>query len=155
MNQELQIRNSTSDFLIFTKQHSEDGINVRIEDETIWLTQEGIATLFDKGRTTIVEHIKNIYSTGELSQEATCRKIRQVRMEGVREVIREQPFYNLDMVISVGYRVDSIRATQFRQWATTQTYAESEFEKYRVIQDAIYTSDFDLFAQAIEQTKRN
>ena len=118
MNQELQIRNSTSDFLIFTKQRSEDGINVRIEDETIWLTQEGIATLFDKGRTTIVEHIKNIYSTGELSQEATCRKIRQVRMEGVREVIREQPFYNLDMVISVGYRVDSIRATQFRQWAT-------------------------------------
>lgn len=114
MNQELQIRNSTSDFLIFTKQHSEDGINVRIEDETIWLTQEGIATLFDKGRTTIVEHIKNIYSTGELSQEATCRKIRQVRMEGVREVIREQPFYNLDMVISVGYRVDSIRATHFR-----------------------------------------
>lgn len=118
MTNELQIRNSTSDFLIFTKQHSEDGINVRIEDETIWLTQEGIATLFDKGRTTIVEHIKNIYATGELSQEATCRKFRQVRIEGNREVTREQPFFNLDMVISVGYRVDSIRATQFRQWAT-------------------------------------
>ncbi len=118
MTDELQIRNSTSDFLIFTKQHSEDGINVRIEDETIWLTQEGIATLFDKGRTTIVEHIKNIYATGELSQEATCRKFRQVRIEGNREVTREQPFFNLDMVISVGYRVDSIRATQFRQWAT-------------------------------------
>ena len=118
MNNELQIRNSTSDFLIFTKQHSENGINVRIENETIWLTQEGIATLFDKGRTTIVEHIKHIYATGELSQEATCRNFRQVRIEGNREVTREQPFYNLDMVISVGYRVDSIRATQFRQWAT-------------------------------------
>lgn len=118
MTNELQIRNSTSDFLIFTKQHSENGINVRIEDETIWLTQEGIATLFDKGRTTIVEHIKHIYATGELSQEATCRNFRQVRIEGNREVTREQPFYNLDMVISVGYRVDSIRATQFRQWAT-------------------------------------
>lgn len=118
MTNELQIRNSTSDFLIFTKQHSEDGINVRIEDETIWLTQEGIATLFNKGRTTIVEHIKNIYATEELSQEATCRKFRQVRIEGNREVTREQPFFNLDMVISVGYRVDSIRATQFRQWAT-------------------------------------
>lgn len=115
MNNELQIRNSTSDFLIFTKQHSENGINVRIENETIWLTQEGIATLFDKGRTTIVEHIKHIYATGELSQEATCRNFRQVRIEGNREVTREQPFYNLDMVISVGYRVDSIRATQFRQ----------------------------------------
>lgn len=118
MDNELQIRNSTTDFLIFTKQHSEDSINVRIEDETIWLTQEGIATLFDKGRTTVVEHIKNIYDSGELLQEATCRKFRQVRIEGNREVTREQLFFNLDMVISVGYRVDSIRATQFRQWAT-------------------------------------
>ena len=115
MNQELQIRNSTSDFLIFTKQHSEDGINVRIEDETIWLTQEGIATLFDKGRTTIVEHIKNIFSSGELEKDRVCRYFRQTASDGKNYNIQ---FYNLDMVISVGYRVDSIRATQFRQWAT-------------------------------------
>ena len=115
MNQELQIRNSTSDFLIFTKQHSEDGINVRIEDETIWLTQEGIATLFDKGRTTIVEHIKNIFSSGELEKDRVCRNFRQTASDGKNYNIQ---FYNLDMVISVGYRVDSIRATQFRQWAT-------------------------------------
>lgn len=115
MAEELQIRNSTSDFLIFTKQHSEDGINVRIEDETIWLTQEGIATLFDKGRTTIVEHIKNIFSSGELEKDQVCRIFRQTASDG--KVYNVQ-FYNLDMVISVGYRVDSIRATQFRQWAT-------------------------------------
>lgn len=115
MENKLQIRNSTSDFLIFTKQHSEDGINVRIEDETIWLTQEGIATLFDKGRTTIVEHIKNIFSSGELEKDQVCRIFRQTASDG--KVYNVQ-FYNLDMVISVGYRVDSIRATQFRQWAT-------------------------------------
>ena len=115
MAEELQIRNSTSDFLIFTKQHSEDGINVRIEDETIWLTQEGIATLFDKGRTTIVEHIKNIFLSGELDQNQVCRDFRQTASDGKSYNVH---FYNLDMVISVGYRVDSIRATQFRQWAT-------------------------------------
>lgn len=115
MDNELQIRNSTSDFLIFTKQHSEDSINVRIEDETIWLTQEGIATLFDKGRTTVVEHIKNIFLSGELDQNQVCRDFRQTASDGKSYNVH---FYNLDMVISVGYRVDSIRATQFRQWAT-------------------------------------
>lgn len=84
MNQIAQIRNSTADFLIFTKQVGEDGISVRIEDETIWLTQESIAQLFDKARTTIVEHIQSIYKSGELSPEATCRKFRQVRQEGER-----------------------------------------------------------------------
>lgn len=115
MNEERTIRNSTVDFLIFTKQSSEEGISVRVEDETIWLTQQSIATLFDKGRTTITEHIKDIYASGELSQEATCRKFRQVGSTG-QEYWPQ--FYNLDMVISVGYRVNSIRATQFRQWAT-------------------------------------
>jgi len=118
MDNELTIRNSTADFIIFVKQAGEEGIQVRVEGETIWMTQDGIATLFDKARTTIVEHIQNIYNSGELLQEATCRKFRQVRMEGTRSVEREIPFYNLDLIISVGYRVDSIRATQFRQWAT-------------------------------------
>lgn len=118
MDESLQIRNSTADFLIFTKQVGEEGINVRVEDESVWLPQEGIAKLFDKARTTITEHIQNIFASGELTPEATCRKYRQVRQEGDRMVNREIPYYNLDMIISVGYRVDSIRATQFRQWAT-------------------------------------
>jgi len=118
MNDELTIRNSTTDFIIFARQAGENGIQVRVEGETIWMTQEGISTLFDKARTTIVEHIQNIFTSGELLPEATCRKFRQVRTEGARQVEREIPFYNLDLIISVGYRVDSIRATQFRQWAT-------------------------------------
>lgn len=118
MEKELQIRNSTTDFLVFTRQNGEEGINVRIEGETVWLTQDGIAMLFDKARTTITEHIRNIYQSGELQEEATCRKFRLVQQEGDRMVQRAPQFYNLDMIISVGYRVDSLRATQFRQWAT-------------------------------------
>lgn len=118
MGKELQIRNSTADFLVFTRQNGEEGINVRIEGETVWLTQDGIAMLFDKARTTITEHIRNIYQSGELQEEATCRKFRLVQQEGDRMVQRAPRFYNLDMIISVGYRVDSLRATQFRQWAT-------------------------------------
>lgn len=113
MPKDLQIRNSTADFLIFTKQNGEDGINVRVEGESLWITQSGMATLFDKSRSTIIEHIGQIYRTGELEESATCRKFRQVQQEGDRQVSRDIPFYNLDMIISVGYRVNSIKATQF------------------------------------------
>lgn len=115
MTQDKEIRNSTMDFLIFTRQTGGDGISVHVEDETIWVTVESIAKLFDKARTTIVEHIGNIYATGELQKETTCRKFRHMGANG-QEYWPQ--FYNLDMIISVGYRVDSIRATQFRQWAT-------------------------------------
>lgn len=115
MEKELQIRNSTADFLVFTRQNGEDGINVRIEDETVWLTQDGIAMLFDKARTTITEHIRNIYQSGELDENRVCRKFRHTASDGKNYNVS---FYNLDMIISVGYRVDSLRATQFRQWAT-------------------------------------
>lgn len=118
MPSELLIRNSTVDFLVFTKQAGEDGINVHVEDETVWVTIEAISKLFDRARTTITEHIQNIYSSGELDKGATCRKFRQVQKEGDRIISRNTDHYNLDMIISVGYRVDSIRATQFRQWAT-------------------------------------
>lgn len=100
---------------------SEDGltnVNVRLEDETIWLTQQQMAELFQTSRTNVVEHIGNIYSDGELNQDSTCRNFRQVRKEGDREVAREIPHYNLDMVISLGYRVKSSVATRFRIWAT-------------------------------------
>ena len=87
-------------------------------DETVWLSQQQMAELFQTPRTNVVEHIKHIYEEGELEEESTCRKFRQVRKEGNREVSRELPFYNLDMIISLGYRIKSITATNFRRWAT-------------------------------------
>ena len=93
-------------------------LDVRMEDETVWLTQQQMAELFQTSRTNVVDHIKNIYEEGELDENSTCRKFRQVRMEGSRQVTRELPFYNLDMIISLGYRVKSSTATHFRKWAT-------------------------------------
>lgn len=114
----LSIRNSTAEFLIFELQSKQDSIEVRYEDETIWLTQKMMATLFDVTAPTINEHLKNIFASGELDEKATIRKFRIVQTEGTRQVNREVDHYNLDAVISVGYRVNSIRATQFRRWAT-------------------------------------
>jgi hypothetical protein len=113
------IRNSTAEFLIFTAQQGEDGIEVRVEGETVWLTQKGISELFDVDVSTVNEHLKNIYKSGELGETATIGKFPIVQKEGNREVKREVQFYNLDAIISVGYRVNSKRATQFRQWATS------------------------------------
>ena len=104
---------------------SEDGnirLDVRLEDKTVWLTQQQMAELYGSSRTNVVEHIKHIYEEGELQENATCRKFRQVRQEGNREVAREIPYYNLDMIISLGYRVRSITATRFRQWATERLH---------------------------------
>ncbi len=112
------IRNSTVEFLIFTSTAGEDSIEVRYEDETIWLSQKMMAALFDVTVPTISEHLKNIYESGELTREATIRKFLTVQTEGDREVSRTLDYYNLDAIISVGYRVNSRRATQFRQWAT-------------------------------------
>jgi hypothetical protein len=117
-DKELQIRNSTAEFLIFTAQSGADGIEVRYEDETIWLTQKLMAALFDVTIPTVNEHLKNIFAQEEITPDATIRKFRTVRMEGRREVTRSIDYYNLDAIISVGYRVNSKRATQFRQWAT-------------------------------------
>ena len=112
------IRNSTAEFLIFTGQAGEQSIEARYEDETVWLTQKLMATLFDVDVRTVNEHLKNIYTQQELTPEATIRKFRIVQKEGNRQVSREVDYYNLDAIISVGYRVNSVRATQFRQWAT-------------------------------------
>lgn len=112
------IRNSTVEFLIFTSAAGEDSIEVRYEDETIWLSQKMMAALFDVTVPTINEHLKNIYESDELTREATIRKFLIVQTEGDREVSRTLDYYNLDTIISVGYRVNSRRATQFRQWAT-------------------------------------
>ena len=112
------IRNSTAEFLIFTDQAGEKNIEARYESETIWLTQKLMAALFDVDVRTVNEHLKNIYSQQELSADSTIRKFRIVQKEGSRNVSRDVDFYNLDAIISVGYRVNSVRATQFRQWAT-------------------------------------
>lgn len=111
----LQIRNSTAEFLIFTKQAGENSIEVRVEDETVWLTQKLIGVLFEKGRSTITEHLKNIFETGELAENSVCREFRHTAEDGKEYVTK---FYNLDAIIAVGFRVNSVRATQFRQWAT-------------------------------------
>lgn len=106
--------------LLFYK--SEDGsiqLNVRLEKDTVWLTQSQISNLFGVDRTVIVKHIRNIYKSEELCEDATCAKNAQVQEEGGRMVRRTMPYYNLDMIISVGYRVNSKNATQFRQWATS------------------------------------
>ena len=112
------IRNSTAEFLIFTSQAGDQSIEARYEDETVWLSQKLMASLFDVDVRTINEHLKNIYAQQELSTAATIRKFRIVQTEGSRQVTRQIDFYNLDAIISVGYRVNSVRATQFRQWAT-------------------------------------
>ncbi len=114
----LMIRNSTAEFLTFELQSKQDSIEVRYEDETIWLTQRMMSELFDVSTKTINEHLQNIYASGELDREATTRKFRIVQTEGTRQVNREVDHYNLDAVISVGYRVNSIKATEFRRWAT-------------------------------------
>ena len=109
------IRNSTAEFLIFTGQSGEQSIEARYEDETIWLSQKLMAQLFDVDVRTVNEHLKNIYDQVELAREATIRNFRIVQTEGKRKVSRNVDFYNLDAIISVGYRVNSVRATQFRQ----------------------------------------
>jgi prophage maintenance system killer protein len=105
------------EILLYKTPEGETEIDVKLEEETVWLTPNQMATLFDKARPTILEHIKNTYNEGELSQESTCRKFRQVQKEGKRTVTREIEHYNLDVIISVGYRVKSKRGTQFRIWA--------------------------------------
>jgi len=111
----LQIRNSTAEFLVFTAQAGENSIEVRVEDETVWLTQKLIGVLFDVDVRTISEHLQNIFKSGELEQASVIRKFRNTAEDGKQYMTN---FYNLDAIISVGYRVNSQRATQFRQWAT-------------------------------------
>ena len=119
MEKRREIRNSTAEFLIFQIEGKEQGIEVYYKDKTVWCTQKAMSILFDCSTDNVGVHLQNIYETQELSKEATTEKISVVRQEGNRNVNRTLQFYNLDAVISVGYRVNSIRATQFRQWATS------------------------------------
>ena len=118
MTKKFEIRNSTAEFLIFQIEGKEDGVQVVYHNESVWCTQKAMAQLFDCSTDNIGLHLKNIYDTGELTQEATTENFSVVQNEGERKVNRKLKFYNLDAIISVGYRVNSTRATQFRQWCT-------------------------------------
>ena len=115
-NKKLQIRNSTAEFLIFTNQVKEDGIEVMVKDETVWLSQKLIALLFEVDRTVITKHLKNIFDTHELEEDSVCAFFAHTAEDGKNYNTK---YYNLDAIISVGYRVNSKRATAFRQWATS------------------------------------
>ena len=142
----LQIRNSTADFLIFTKQAGEDGIEVRVSGESVWLTQKGMARLFDCSKDNIGLHLKNIYASGELEESATTEESSVVQSEGTRKITRKVKFYNLDAIISVGYRINSVRATQFRQWATNvlRTFAMQGYvlDKSRLENGQIFDEEY-------------
>ncbi|MBR5735641.1 MAG: virulence RhuM family protein [Bacteroidales bacterium] len=112
------IRNSTAEFLIFQAEAKEQGVEVMYADETIWCTQKAMAALFDVGVPAISKHLANVFETGELDEDATISKMETVQQEGSRSVKRTVVMYKLDAIIAVGYRVNSIRATQFRQWST-------------------------------------
>ncbi|MBO4906750.1 MAG: virulence RhuM family protein [Bacteroidaceae bacterium] len=114
-----EIRNSTAEFLIFQAETKEQGVEVMYADETIWCTQKAMATLFDVRVPAISKHLANIFDSGELKEDATISKMETVHQEGNRKVKRLVVMYSLDAIIAVGYRVNSIRATQFRQWATS------------------------------------
>ena len=105
--------------VLYTAEDNSIQLDVKLENDTVWLSQQQMAMLFDTDRTSILRHINNIYKSEELDEVSTCAKIAQVRLEGKRQVERTIPFYNLDMIISVGYRVNSKNATRFRKWATS------------------------------------
>ena len=151
----LQIRNSTVDFLVFTKDAHEDGIEVRVQDHDVWLTQKAIAQLFDVDRSVVTKHLKNVYESGELSEDATCANFAQVADNGKTYHYK---FYSLPAIIAVGYRINSGRATQFRQWATKvlDTFTKQGYvlDKSRLINGQIFDEDyFDHLISEIQEIR--
>jgi hypothetical protein len=154
-DRQFQIRNSTADFLIFSKENSAETLEVRIQGENVWMTAEVIAKLYGKARSTILEHLKGIYLDGEQEENATCRKFRQVAKN---EKTYEIKHYNLEAIIAVGYRVKSDEAIHFRQWATrvlkaytTQGYL---LDKERLKNDQIFdASYFDHLLEEIQEIR--
>lgn len=150
-----QIRNSTVDFLVFTRDAHEDGIEVRVQDQDVWLTQKAIAQLFEVDRSVVTKHLKNVYESGELSEAATCANFAQVADNGKTYHYK---FYALSAIIAVGYRVNSGRATEFRQWATkvlsTFTRQGYVLDKDRLINGQIFDEDyFDHLISEIQEIR--
>jgi hypothetical protein len=149
------IRNSTAEFLIFTGQAGEQSIEARFEDSSIWLTQKLMAELFHVQPQNITQHLKNIYAEGEVQEAATCKDFLQVRTEGGRQVKRQQKHYNLDAIISVGNRVNSLRATQFRQWAT-RVLRDFAIKGYVIDRERMENGSFlgeDYFERLLEEIR--
>ena len=151
----LQIRNSTVDFLVFTRDAKEEGIEVRVQDGDVWLTQMAVSKLFDVDRSVVTKHLQNIFTEGELSEESTCANFAQVADNGKTY---QYKFYNLSAIIAVGYRINSQRATQFRQWATKvlQTFAKQGYvlDKSRLINGQIFDEDyFDHLISEIQEIR--
>ena len=139
----IQIRNSTVDFMVFTKDAGSDSIEVRIQDGDVWLTQKAISMLFDVDRTVVTKHLKNIFETGELDENSTCANFAQVADNGKTY---QYKFYSLSAIIAVGYRTNSERALQFRQWATKvlDTFTKQGYvlDKNRLINGQIFDEDY-------------
>ncbi len=159
-DRKLQIRNSTAEFLVFTNKNKTSTIEVRYEEGSIWLSQKLMAELFDVEVNTINYHLKEIYKSLEIQEDGTIRKFRIVQQEGKRQVNRDVDFYNLDAIISVGYRVNSVRATQFRQWATQvlREYAIKGYvlDKQRMENGAFLDEDyFEHLLEEIREIRRN
>ena len=153
--EKLKIRNSTVDFLIFTKDAQEDGIEVRVQDHNIWLTQKAIGQLFDVDRSVVTKHLKNVFDSGELSEKAVCAKFAQTADDGKTY---QYKFYALAAIIAVGYRINSKRATQFRQWATKvlDSFTKQGYvlDKARLINGQIYGEDyFDHLISEIQEIR--
>lgn len=152
---EIQIRNSTVDFLVFTRDSGEDGIEVRVQNHDVWLTQKAIAQLFDVDRSVVTKHLRNIFSEGELQQNSTCANFAQVADNGKTY---QYKFYSLAAIIAVGYRINSERATQFRQWATKvlDTFTKQGYvlDKNRLINGQIFDEDyFDHLISEIQEIR--
>ncbi|WP_331000460.1 virulence RhuM family protein [Pectinatus frisingensis] len=154
-NNKLQIRNSTVDFLVFTMDAKEDGIEVRVQDNDVWLTQKAIGQLFNVDRSVATKHLKNIFDSGELDENTTCANFAQVADNGKTY---QYKFYALSAIIAVGYRINSGRATQFRQWATKvlDTFAKQGYvlDKSRLINGQIFDEDyFDHLVSEIQEIR--
>lgn len=143
MDKEIQIRNSTVDFLVFTRDSGEDGIEVRVQDHDVWLTQKAIAQLFDVDRSVVTKHLKNVFAENELDENSVCAKFAQTADDGKTY---QYKFYSLAAIIAVGYRTNSERATQFRIWATKviDTFTKQGYvlDKNRLINGQIFDEDY-------------
>lgn len=151
----LQIRNSTVDFLVFTRDAREEGIEVRVQDQDVWLTQKAIGQLFDVDRSVVTKHLKNIFESGELVENSVCAKFAQTADDGKTY---QYKFYSLSAIITVGYRINSDRATQFRQWATKvlDTFTKQGYvlDKNRLVNGQIFDEDyFDHLISEIQEIR--
>lgn len=155
MGNEIKVRNSTVDFLVFTRDAGEDGIEVRIQNQDVWLTQKAIGQLFDIDRSVVTKHLNNIFKDGELDENSVCAKFAQTADDGKTYNYK---FYSLAAIIAVGYRTNSERATQFRTWATKvlDTFTKQGYvlDKDRLINGQIFDEDyFDHLVAEIQEIR--